>query len=161
MVLVNSIEKGIVIDHISAGLGTRIFHYLGIDNSQYTVAFIMNANSRKYGRKDLIKIENVIDIDLAVLGLIDPNATVNVIENHVVTRKINLELPTKVTGVIRCKNPRCVTSTESNVPHIFHLVDAEKREYRCEYCDDIVDVKGDKQDEILHKQWICDRSIGR
>ncbi len=161
MVLVNSIEKGIVIDHISAGLGTRIFHYLGIENSQYTVAFIMNATSKQYGKKDLIKIENVIDIDLAVLGLIDPNATVNVIENHVVTRKINLELPKTVTNVIKCKNPRCVTSSESNVPHVFHLVNDEKREYRCEYCDDIVDMKGDKQDEILHKQWTCSRSGGR
>jgi aspartate carbamoyltransferase regulatory subunit len=158
MVLVNSIEKGIVIDHISAGLGTRIFHYLGIDNSKYTVAFIMNASSKKYGKKDLIKIENVIDIDLAVLGLIDPNATVNVIENHMVTQKIMLELPKTVTNVIRCKNPRCVTSAEKNIPHIFRLVDAEKREYCCEYCDDIVDVKGDKQDEIMHKQWTCDRS---
>jgi aspartate carbamoyltransferase regulatory subunit len=158
MVLVNSIEKGIVIDHIGAGLGIKIFNYLGIDKAKYTVAFIMNATSVKYGRKDIIKIENEIDVDLTLLGLIDPNATVNIIENHIVTRKINLELPRKVVGVIRCKNPRCVTSAERNAPHVFHLVDREKREYQCDYCDDIIDIKGDRQDEIMHKQWTGHRS---
>ncbi|WP_312091990.1 aspartate carbamoyltransferase regulatory subunit [Aminipila sp.] len=140
--LVNSIEKGIVIDHITAGLGAKILEYLDIDLSNNTVAFIMNACSKKHGKKDIVKIQNVIDVDLAVLGLIEPNATVNVIENGEIVRKISLQMPETVTNVIRCKNPRCVTSVEVNAPHIFHLIDADNREYRCEYCDEIVSMKG-------------------
>lgn len=141
--IVNSIERGIVIDHITAGTGNRILDYLKIDTKKNTVAFIMNATSRKHGRKDLIKIENVTDVDLTVLGLLDPNATVNIIENGRIVKKINLELPKTVTNVIKCKNPRCVTSVERNAPHIFHLMNAETREYRCEYCDEIVSMKGE------------------
>lgn len=141
--IVNSIERGIVIDHITAGTGNRILDYLKIDTKKNTVAFIMNATSRKHGRKDLIKIENVTDVDLTVLGLLDPNATVNVIENGRIVKKINLELPKTVTNVIKCKNPRCVTSVERNAPHIFHLMNAETREYRCEYCDEIISMKGE------------------
>jgi aspartate carbamoyltransferase regulatory subunit len=138
MVVINSIAKGIVIDHIRAGYGMRVLAYLNIDASRNTVAFIMNAVSGKYGRKDLIKIENITDVDLTVLGLIDHNATVNIIEDHIIVKKIKLRLPDTVTDVIRCKNPRCVTSSESGVPHIFRLVDEGAKEYRCEYCDDIV-----------------------
>ena len=133
--IVNSIERGIVIDHITAGTGNRILDYLKIDTKKNTVAFIMNATSKKHGRKDLIKIENVTDVDLTVLGLLDPNATVNIIENGKIVKKINLALPQTVTNVIKCKNPRCVTSVERNAPHIFHLMNAQTREYRCEYCD--------------------------
>lgn len=139
--LVNSIEKGIVIDHITAGLGAKILQFLDIDLTENTVAFIMNATSEKHGKKDIVKIQNVTDINLDVLGLIEPNATVNVIENGKIVRKINLSLPKKVTNVIKCKNPRCVTSVETNAPHIFNLINAENREYRCEYCDDIVCMK--------------------
>ena len=141
--IVNSIERGIVIDHITAGTGNRILDYLKIDTKKNTVAFIMNATSKKHGRKDLIKIENVTDVDLTVLGLLDPNATVNIIENGRIVKKINLELPKTVTNVIKCKNPRCFTSVERNAPHIFHLMNAETREYRCEYCDEIVSMKGE------------------
>lgn len=141
MALVSSIEKGIVIDHIKAGQGTRILRYLNIDTSKYTIAFIMNASSKRRGKKDLIKVADVTDIDLTALGLIDPNATVNIIENHTVARKIKLELPKRVINIIRCRNPRCVTSVEPNINHIFHLIDADKREYRCEYCDDIVSTR--------------------
>ncbi len=141
--IVNSIERGIVIDHITAGTGNRILDYLKIDTKKNTIAFIMNATSKKHGRKDLIKIENVTDVDLTVLGLLDPNATVNIIENGKIVKKINLELPKTVTNVIKCKNPRCVTSVERNAPHIFHLMDAQTREYRCEYCDEIVSMKNE------------------
>lgn len=154
MVLVNSIEKGIVIDHITAGMGTKILNYLNVDTSLHTVAFIMNATSSKKGTKDVIKIADVTDIDLAALGLIDPDVTVNVIENHQISKKINLELPKRVVNVIHCKNPRCVTSVESSAEHIFHLIDEENREYRCEYCDDIVSMKGEWQNEIMHKEWL-------
>ena len=139
--IVNSIERGIVIDHITAGTGNRILDYLKIDTKKNTIAFIMNATSKKHGRKDLIKIENVTDVDLTVLGLLDPNATVNIIENGKIVKKINLELPKTVTNVIKCKNPRCVTSVERNAPHIFHLMDAQTREYRCGYCDEIVSME--------------------
>ena len=141
--IVNSIERGIVIDHITAGTGNRILDYLKIDTKKNTIAFIMNATSKKHGRKDLIKIENVTDVDLTVLGLLDPNATVNIIENGKIVKKISLELPKTVTNVIKCKNPRCVTSVERNAPHIFHLMDAQTREYRCEYCDEIVSMKNE------------------
>ena len=141
--IVNSIERGIVIDHITAGTGNRILDYLKIDTKKNTVAFIMNATSKKHGRKDLIKIENVTDVDLTVLGLLDPNATANIIENGKIVKKINLALPQTVTNVIRCKNPRCVTSVERNAPHIFHLMNAQTREYRCEYCDEIVSMKNE------------------
>ena len=136
--IVDSIERGIVIDHITAGTGHRILDALNIDTKAHTVAFIMNATSEKHGRKDLIKIVDVTDVDLTVLGLLDPNATVNVIENGQIVKKINLALPEKVTDVIKCKNPRCVTSVERNAHHVFHLMNAETREYRCEYCDEIV-----------------------
>ena len=139
--LVNSIEKGIVIDHITAGLGAKILEYLDIDLNTNTVAFIMNACSKKHGKKDIVKIQNLIDVNLDVLGLIEPNATVNVIENGEIVKKITLKMPETVTNVIKCKNPRCVTSVEANAPHIFHLIDAENREYRCEYCDEIVSMK--------------------
>ena len=141
--IVNSIERGIVIDLITAGTGNRILDYLKIDTKKNTVAFIMNATSKKHGRKDLIKIENVTDVDLTVLGLLDPNATVNIIENGKIVKKINLALPQTVTNVIKCKNPRCVTSVERNAPHIFHLMNAQTREYRCEYCDEIVSMKNE------------------
>lgn len=137
MLTVNSIKKGIVIDHIKAGLGIKIFNYLGLDNPEYTVALIMNVPSEKLGRKDIIKIENKIDIDFTVLGFIDPNITINIIHNEVNKQKLKLELPEKVEDVIRCKNPRCITSTESHISHIFYLSDENLGEYRCLYCDEV------------------------
>ena len=110
MLNIDSISKGIVIDHIKAGYGFRIFKHLGLDKAEFTVALIINAPSKKYGKKDIIKIENVIDVDLTMLGFIDPNITVNIIENEKIVEKINLSLPEKVEGIIECKNPRCVTS---------------------------------------------------
>jgi aspartate carbamoyltransferase regulatory subunit len=137
MLNIEKIRNGIVIDHIKSGQGIRIFNWLGLDKSPYTVAFVVNATSRDMGRKDIIKIDNTININFDLLGLIDPNITVNVIEDEKVTEKIQLKLPEKVENVIICKNPRCITSTEKYVPHIFHLENPEQRTYRCEYCDDI------------------------
>jgi len=158
MLVVNSIEKGIVIDHITAGLGARILSYLDVDTSKYTIAFIMNAESPTRGRKDVIKIKDVVDLNLRDLGLIDPHATVNIIDDHKVVKKIKLEIPEKVVNIIRCKNPRCVTSVEKAAPHIFHLIDRENREYRCEYCDDIVSMKGDLQYDLMRKEWLRTKS---
>ncbi|MDR2156245.1 MAG: aspartate carbamoyltransferase regulatory subunit [Clostridiales Family XIII bacterium] len=137
---VNSIERGIVIDHIRAGFAMKVLEYLNIDTGNDTVAVIMNAASRKHGKKDIIKIENITDVDSAALGLLDHTATVNIIEDGRIARKIKLTLPLKVINVIKCRNPRCVTSVEPAIPHVFHLVDAAKEEYRCEYCDEIVKV---------------------
>ena len=137
MLNIEKIRNGIVIDHIKAGHGIRIFNWLGLDKSPYTVAFVVNASSRHLGRKDIIKIDNTIAINFNILGLIDPNITVNIIEDEKITEKIKLKLPETVENVILCKNPRCITSTEKYIPHIFHLVNPEQRTYRCEYCDEI------------------------
>lgn len=137
MVSINPIKKGIVIDHIKAGFGIKIFHLLNLENVDFTVALIMNAESEKKGRKDIIKIENVIDIDFTMLGLMDPNITVNIIENESISEKINLKLPQRVEGIIKCKNPRCVTSVEREINHLFTLVNEDKAEYKCIYCDEI------------------------
>jgi len=137
MLNIEKIKNGIVIDHIKAGQGIRIFNWLGLDKTPNTVAFVVNASSREMSRKDIIKIDNIIDINFDVLGLIDPNITVNVIVDEKVKEKITLKLPEKVENVILCKNPRCITSTEKYLPHIFHQVNASEKTYRCEYCDDI------------------------
>ena len=142
MLNINSISKGIVIDHIKPGYGIKIFEYLKLNKANFTVALIMNAISEKYGRKDIIKIENEIDIDLAMLGFMDANITVNIIENEVITEKINLSLPDKVEGIIECKNPRCVTSNERGIIHKFKLLDENKGSYKCEYCDQIYSWEG-------------------
>ncbi|MDR0586821.1 MAG: aspartate carbamoyltransferase regulatory subunit [Treponema sp.] len=136
MLNVDQIRNGIVIDHIKAGLGIQIFNWLGLGKASYNVAFVVNANSNRMGRKDIIKIDNTIEINFDILGLIDPNITVNIIENGEITKKIKLQLPEKVQDVLVCKNPRCITSTEK-VPHLFHLDDVKKKTYRCEYCDEI------------------------
>lgn len=138
MLEITSIDKGIVIDHIKAGFGFKVYNYLNLDKAEYNVALITNAYSEKMGKKDIIKINNVIDIDYTFLGLIDPNITVNIIDNGKTVKKVKLEVPQVVRNIIRCKNPRCVTSVEHYFDHVFHLVDKDKRSYRCEYCDDIV-----------------------
>ena len=137
MLNIDKIQNGIVIDHIKAGLGIRIFNWLGLEKSPHMVAFVLNASSPRLGLKDIIKIDNDIDINFDILGLIDPNITVSIIENEKVTRKMKLKLPEKVENVILCKNPRCITSTEKYIPHIFHMESPEERTYRCEYCDEI------------------------
>jgi aspartate carbamoyltransferase regulatory subunit len=137
MLNIDEIKNGIVIDHIKAGQGIRIFNWLGLDKAAYPVAFVVNASSKRMGRKDIIKIDSTIAINFDILGLIDPNITVNVIENEKITEKIKLQLPERVEDVLICKNPRCITSTEKYISHVFHLENPELRTYRCEYCDDI------------------------
>jgi len=138
MLNIEQIKNGIVIDHIKAGLGIKIFNWLNLDKAPYTVAFVANASSSLCGRKDIIKIDNTISINLDVLGLIDPNITVNIIENERITKKIKLQLPEKVENVLVCKNPRCISSTEKYITHVFHLENREHCTYRCEYCDEII-----------------------
>ena len=137
MLNIESIKDGIVIDHIKAGLGAKIFSWLGLDKAEYSVALIINAPSKAMGKKDIIKIDNIINIDYSILGFIDPNITVNFIKNETIAEKITLTLPEKIEGVIKCKNPRCITTTETYETQIFHLVDKEKGQYRCGYCDEL------------------------
>jgi aspartate carbamoyltransferase regulatory subunit len=134
---VQKIRNGLVIDHIRAGTGLRIFNWLKLDRAQFCVALIMNVPSNKLGTKDIIKIDNHLDIDYSVLGFIDPDITVSVIEDEHVSRKITLALPEKVENVIKCRNPRCITSSESGINHVFHLVDRKRAEYACVYCDEL------------------------
>ncbi len=135
MLKINGINKGIVIDHITAGLGHKIFKELNLDKAEYTTALIKNVPSNKLGKKDLIKIDNVVDLNLDVLGLIDPNLTITIIEDEQIVDKIKLSLPKKVTGILKCKNPRCISSIEEIDDITFTLVDEKKKEYKCEYCD--------------------------
>ena len=132
---VDSIKNGIVIDHITAGLGMRIFNLLGLDELDFPVAIIKNVASRKMGKKDIIKIDADIALDLDILGYVDPGITVNVIKESVLVEKRSIELPEKLINVVKCKNPRCITTTEQELPHIFKLTDRAKRVYRCIYCE--------------------------
>jgi aspartate carbamoyltransferase regulatory subunit len=133
---VQKIKNGLVIDHIRAGSGLSIFNWLKLGHVPFSVALIMNVSSEQMGKKDIIKIDNVIDIDYSILGFIDPNITVNIVEDEHVSRKITLSLPEKVENVIKCRNPRCITSSEA-ISHVFHLVDRKRAEYACVYCDEL------------------------
>ncbi len=132
---ITEIKNGVVIDHIRAGSGWKVFRWLGLDKAKFTTALIMNAASNKSGKKDIIKIDNILSIDYSVLGYIDSNITVNVIQDSKIVKKIRMELPEKISSVIECKNPRCITTTEHYVAQEFHLVNKEKKQYRCIYCD--------------------------
>lgn len=113
----------------------ELYHYLGLEKLQCEVAIIKNATSEKYGRKDIIKVGEVIQLDLDTLGFIDPHITVNIIKNGKKVDKIHPKLPERLTGIIRCKNPRCISSIEQELPHVFRLTDRENAVYRCIYCD--------------------------
>lgn len=132
---VDSIKNGIVIDHITAHKGMQIYELLNLDCLDSSVALIKNAPSRKTGRKDIIKIDSDIEVNMDILGFIDPGITVNIIKDGKIVEKKSIELPEKLVNVIKCKNPRCVTSTEQELEHIFTLADKEKRVYRCLYCE--------------------------
>lgn len=132
---IDSIQNGFVIDHIPAGRGMKLYELLGLDALDCSIALIKNVNSRKMGKKDIIKIDEDISIDLEIIGYIAPEVTVNVIRGGVLVEKKTLELPRTLTGVIRCKNPRCITSCEQELEHKFKLTDPEKRVYRCIYCE--------------------------
>lgn len=132
---VDGITSGIVLDHIKAGKSMEIYRFLGLDRLDCCVAVIQNVKSSKYGKKDIIKIDSEIALDLDVLGYIDPNITINVIKNGELIEKRHLELPECLTNIVKCKNPRCITSTEHEVTHIFQLADKDKQLYRCIYCE--------------------------
>lgn len=132
---IGKIENGIVIDHIKAGKGMELYSMLGLDALDCQVAFIKNAESRKMGRKDIIKIDRMIDVNLDVIGYIDPEITVNIIKDGKREKIAHIELPNEIIDIIKCKNPRCITTTEQELPHVFKLTDKENRVYRCLYCE--------------------------
>lgn len=135
MINVSKLKEGIVIDHIRAGHGYKIFQQLGLDKLDDVVVLMRNVNSTKMGHKDLIKIETNLELNLDVLGLIDPNVTISYVKEGVRVSKIKLSTPQEVKGILTCKNPRCITNQEHIENISFHLVDAERNEYACEYCD--------------------------
>ena len=134
---IDSIKNGIVLDHITAGKSLEVYKALGLDKLDCSVAIIKNVKSNKMGKKDIMKIECPIDfMDLDILGFIDHNITVNIIENGEIISKKPLTLPKKIKNVIRCKNPRCITSIEQGLDHVFVLTDEENQVYRCQYCEE-------------------------
>ena len=132
---IDSIQNGVVIDHITAGQGMKLYHLLKLDETELSVAIIRNVVSRKMGKKDIIKIDADIPVNLDVLAYVDPGATVNIIRNGALVEKRQMELPETLTDVLTCKNPRCITSTEQELKHIFRLTDRENKVYRCIYCE--------------------------
>ena len=132
---IDSIQNGIVIDHIAAGKAMELYQILGLDKLDCTVAILKNVPSQKMGRKDIIKVDSYLNLDWNILGYVDPNITVNIIANGELLEKRQLTLPERLTNVIRCKNPRCITSVEQELPQVFKLTDREHRVYRCLYCE--------------------------
>ena len=133
--IVGQIKDGIVLDHITAGNGMNIYNVLKLGELDCTVALIKNAESNKMEKKDIIKIGTLLDLDLDILGYLDPGITVNIVRDGVVAERRKLELPQRVVGVIKCKNPRCITSVEREIVHEFKLTDPVKKVYRCIYCE--------------------------
>lgn len=133
--IIGQIKDGIVIDHITAGHGMTLYNFLGLDQLDCQVALIKNADSSKMGKKDIIKIDRVIDINMDALGYLDPGVTVNIIKDGKLAKRQNIDVPERIENVIKCKNPRCITTVEQELPHIFTLRDKEKRVYRCLYCE--------------------------
>lgn len=135
MLNIGGLNEGIVLDHIHAGGAMEIYNYLNLEKLDCSVAIIKNAKSNKMGRKDIIKIDQLIDIDFNMLAVLEPNMTINYIKNGERVEKKQLALPEKIYGIIKCKNPRCITSIEQALPHRFKLTNREKAIYRCEYCE--------------------------
>ena len=137
MLNIGGLQEGVVIDHIKAGGSMEIYHYLELEKLDCSVAIIKNAKSSKMGKKDILKVECNIDaLDLDILGFIDHNITVNIIENEEIVEKKQLTLPKEIRNVIRCKNPRCITSIEQGLDQVFVLADEENEVYRCKYCEE-------------------------
>lgn len=132
---IDGVTTGIVLDHIKAGKAMQIYNYLHLDKLDCSVAVLQNVKSSKYGKKDIIKIDALIELDYEMLGYIDSNITVNFVKDAQLLKKEHLDLPDTLTDVIQCKNPRCITSVEQEIEHVFKLVDKEKKVYRCAYCD--------------------------
>ena len=132
---IDSIKNGIVIDHIKAKKGMEIYEALNLQELECSVAIITNAKSKKMGRKDIIKIDKSIDIDLDILGYIDPNITINIVKDDKLVNKFHVTKPERIVNIVKCQNPRCITSVEKELDQVFILTDKEKQIYRCKYCE--------------------------
>ena len=132
---IDSLHNGIVIDHIKAGRSMEIYHFLNLDELDCSIAIIKNVPSGKMGKKDIIKIDAVLDVDLNALGYIDSGITINLIEDGKRVKKYHPELPEYISNIVKCKNPRCITTIEQELPHVFKLTDRENKIYRCIYCE--------------------------
>ncbi len=137
--IIGNINKGLVIDHIPAGRGMELYRYLNLDELECEVALIKNAMSEKHGKKDILKVNEQIDVNYEILAFIDPKITVNVIDNGERVKKVHPELPQTINNVLKCKNPRCITSVEQELEQVFKLSDKEKRTYRCIYCETLAE----------------------
>ncbi len=133
--IIGKIEDGIVLDHIKAGSGIKLYNILGLDKLDCEVALIQNCQSEKMGRKDIVKIDQLIDINLDAVGYVDPGITVNYIEGGKLAKRKHIDLPTELVNIIQCKNPRCITTIEQELPQVFQLTDRENKVYRCKYCE--------------------------
>lgn len=142
--IIGQIKDGIVLDHITAGRAMEIYNVLNLGSLDCSVAVIVNAESEKMGKKDIIKISGLIDIDFHILGFIDPGVTVNVINDGKVVKREKIALPEKITGVLKCKNPRCITTTEQELTHVFKLCNENEKVYRCIYCETKADLESIK-----------------
>jgi len=138
--IIGQIENGLVLDHIKAGQGMKLYNILGLDALDCQVALIKNAESKKMGRKDIIKVEKIDGINLDAIGYLDPNITVNVIENGVRTKRTHIDAPDEIVDIIKCKNPRCITTVEQEIEHVFLLTDKNEKVYRCLYCETKADI---------------------
>lgn len=132
---IDSIQNGVVIDHITAGLGMKLYELLNLASLDASIALIKNVSSKKMGKKDIIKIDADIPVDFDVIGFVDPDATINIIKDGVLVEKLSIDMPEILKNVIKCKNPRCITSCEQELDHIFKLTDKERKVYRCIYCE--------------------------
>ncbi len=132
---IDSIRNGVVIDHISAGRGMKLYELLGLDELDVSVAIIKNVVSRKMGKKDIIKIDAELPVNFDLIGYVDPGATVNIIKDGELVEKLDLDMPELLRGVIKCKNPRCISSTEQELEQVFRLTDRKNKVYRCIYCE--------------------------
>ena len=133
--IIGKIEDGIVLDHIKAGSGMRLYDILNLDKLDCEVALIQNAPSDKMGRKDILKIDKLIDLNIDAVGFVDPGITVNIIRGGELAKRTHLELPEEVVDIIKCKNPRCITTIEQELPQVFTLTDRKNKVYRCRYCE--------------------------
>ena len=132
---IDGVKTGIVLDHIQAGKGMKIYKYLGLDKLSCSVALLQRVPSSKYGQKDIIKINELIELNYDMLGYVDSNITVNFVKDGELLKKEHVDMPETLTNIIECKNPRCITSIEQEIEHVFKLVDKDKKVYRCVYCD--------------------------
>lgn len=133
--IIGKIQDGIVLDHIKAGQGMALYEMLGLDKLDCQVALIQNAESQKLGKKDILKIDQLIDLNVDIVGYVDPGITVNIIKGGELAKRTHVDMPDEIRGIVKCKNPRCITTAEQELPQVFRLTDRERGVYRCIYCE--------------------------